>query len=95
MADREGRNDSGIARPNADTIVLNDMGGQQMYVTENVTGTLRAQDHGHPPLVCERYELPLAFDVRNSAVSKTNGSLQSAAKQNVNSNNVVWDVERH
>lgn len=38
-------------------------------------------------------KLPLAFDVRNSAVSDTNGSLQSAAKQNVNSNNVVWDVE--
>jgi len=32
-------------------LCLNDQGGQCMGVTENVTGTLRAQDHGHPPLI--------------------------------------------
>lgn len=30
---------------------LNDQGGQQMEVTENITGTLRAQEHGHQPIV--------------------------------------------
>ena len=32
-------------------LCLMDQGGQRMDLTENVTGTLRAQDHGHEPLV--------------------------------------------
>lgn len=32
-------------------LVLNDQGGGVMSVTYDVTNTLRAQDHGHPPLV--------------------------------------------
>ena len=32
-------------------ICLNDQGGSVMSVSEDVTATLRAQDHGHPPLV--------------------------------------------
>lgn len=34
-------------------IVLNDQGGAQMDVSHEVTGTLRAEDHGHPPCVME------------------------------------------
>ena len=34
-------------------IVLNDQGGACMDVSENVTGTLRAQEHGHPPCIVE------------------------------------------
>jgi DNA (cytosine-5)-methyltransferase 1 len=30
---------------------LNDQGGQQISVSENVSGTLRAQEHGHQPSV--------------------------------------------
>ena len=33
-------------------LILNDQGGDIMYVSEEATGTLRAQDHGHPPVVC-------------------------------------------
>lgn len=33
------------------TICLNDQGGSVMDVTEGVTGTLRAQEHGHQPIV--------------------------------------------
>lgn len=33
-------------------IVLNDQGGAVMSVTEDIVATLRAQDHGHPPIVC-------------------------------------------
>lgn len=33
--------------------VLNDQGGSCMDVSENVTGTLRAQEHGHQPIVFE------------------------------------------
>lgn len=32
-------------------LCLNDQGGSQMHLTENITGTLRAQEHGHQPLV--------------------------------------------
>lgn len=33
-------------------MILNDQGGDVMNVDDNVTSTLRAQDHGHPPVVC-------------------------------------------
>ena len=39
---------SGITVP-----CLNDQGGSKMDVSENVTGTLRAQEHGHHPIVFE------------------------------------------
>ena len=42
----------GAAR-NGGGIVLNDQGGACMDVSTNVTGTLRAQEHGHPPCVME------------------------------------------
>lgn len=32
-------------------LCLNDQGGSQMYLSEEVAGTLRAQEHGHQPLV--------------------------------------------
>lgn len=38
----------------AGNYVLNDQGGKSLYVTEDVAGTLRAQEHGHQPLVCNR-----------------------------------------
>ena len=34
---------------------LNDQGGKQMNVTENKTGTLRAEEHGHQPIVVGFY----------------------------------------
>ena len=36
---------------NQSVCCLNDQGGQQMSVSEDVTGTLRAQEHGHQPVV--------------------------------------------
>ena len=41
------------------TLVLNDQGGVQMDVSYDMIGTLRAQDHGHPPLV-------LIYDARGN-----------------------------
>lgn len=35
--------------------VLNDQGGQQMSVSEDVTETLRAEQHGHQPVVLENH----------------------------------------
>ena len=33
-------------------LILNDQGGEVMNVDTDITATLRAQDHGHPPVVC-------------------------------------------
>lgn len=41
------------------TIVLNDQGGEVMNVSYEVTGTLRAQMSGHPPVV-------LVYDTRGN-----------------------------
>ena len=38
-------------RHDASVLCLNDQGGSVMGVTENVSGTLRAQEHGHQPIV--------------------------------------------
>lgn len=35
-------------------LVLNDQGGGVMNVSYDVTSTIRAQDHGHPPTVLIR-----------------------------------------
>ena len=44
---------AGAAGSSGGGIVLNDQGGAYMDVSEDVTGTLRAQEHGHPPCVLE------------------------------------------
>ena len=36
-------------------LCLNDQGGQVMELSEDVSGTLRAQEHGHQPLVFENH----------------------------------------
>lgn len=36
--------------------VLNDQGGKRMCITHGVTGTLRAQEHGHPPITFDKTE---------------------------------------
>lgn len=36
-------------------LCLNDQGGQRMDLNENLSGTLRAQEHGHAPMVYENH----------------------------------------
>ena len=49
-------------------ICLNDQGGERMEVSEGVSGTLRAQDHGHPPVV-----MAAGFCTEHSAASRSIG----------------------
>lgn len=42
--------------------VLNDQGGGVMGVSYNVTGTLRASEHGHQPIVFESNEQPVVLE---------------------------------
>lgn len=60
-------------------LCLNDQGGEAMACSEDVTGTLRAQEHGHQPLVFEnhgidaRYRGPLSVAPTMSARYGTGG----------------------
>jgi hypothetical protein len=42
-------------------LCLNDQGGSVMECTENMTGTLRAQEHGHQPLVYENHGIDARY----------------------------------
>lgn len=55
---------------------LNDQGGSVMDVSDNVTGTLRAQDHGHQPLV---YGIDLYNQCITGGVAKTLNSIRDDA----------------
>lgn len=37
-------------------LILNDQGGSVMSVSEDTAATLRAQDHGHPPVICLNFQ---------------------------------------
>ena len=50
--------------------VLNDMGGSRLDVSENIASTLRAQDHGHPPIVLDRPLSSGGFCTEHSADSR-------------------------
>ncbi len=43
-------------------LCLNDQGGNVMDVSEDCTGTLRAQEHGHQPLVFENHNVDARYD---------------------------------
>jgi DNA (cytosine-5)-methyltransferase 1 len=45
------------AEGSCDIVILNDQGGNIMNTSEGVTGTLRAQEHGHQPCVVMQYLL--------------------------------------
>lgn len=64
----------------AAVLCLNDQGGKSMECSENVSGTLRAQEHGHQPLVFEshgidaRYTGPHTVSPTISACAGTGGN---------------------
>ena len=37
-------------------LILNDQGGDVMNISDGITSTLRAQDHGHPPVICLNFQ---------------------------------------
>ena len=69
-------------------ICLNDQGGSVMECSENVSGTLRAQEHGHQPLVYEnhgidsRYTGPHKVAPTISAAYGLGGNNTSLVEQN-------------
>lgn len=68
--------------------VLNDQGGSCMSVSENVTGTLRAQEHGHPPIT---YELGVVSRLGR----KGNENLSSTLRADMGDNQTAVVYENH
>ena len=60
-------------------LILNDQGGSQMSVSENVSGCLRAQEHGHQPIV---FEPGAASRVGGHVYEDICGSLRANAGDN-------------
>ncbi len=56
-------------------LCLNDQGGQIMECSENISGTLRAQEHGHQPLVFENH----GVDARYTGPHKVAPTLSARA----------------
>ena len=50
---------SGNSMPSV--LCINDQGGQVMEISEDMTGTLRAQEHGHQPLVYENHGIDARY----------------------------------
>lgn len=62
---------NGTSGSNRVYVVLNDQGGSVMDVSENITGTLRAESHGHAPIVVdsEKEVYGICFMASNSMKS--------------------------
>ena len=54
-----------MTNPNDGVLILNDQDSSMMDITVDVTHTLRAQDHGHPPLVTQKVE-PLMVEMTST-----------------------------
>ena len=79
------------ADPPERNVCLNDMGGACMNASEGVTGTLRTQDHGHPPLVLEYHpqDSRIGIDENQDAIQTLTG------KMGTGGNNVPLIMEPH
>ena len=69
-------------------LCLNDQGGSAMACSEDVTGTLRAQEHGHQPLVFENH----GIDARYTGPHKVAPTM--SARYGTGGNNVPLVAQR-
>ncbi len=70
-------------------LCLNDQGGQIMELSEDVSGTLRAQEHGHQPLVFENH----GIDARYTGPHKVAPTLSARAGTGGNNLSLVMQEE--
>ncbi len=70
-------------------LCLNDQGGQIMECSEDVAGTLRAQEHGHQPLVFENH----GIDARYTGPHKVAPTLSARAGTGGNNLSLVMQEE--
>ena len=60
------------------TIVLNDQGGSAMSISEDVTNTLRSEEHGHQPIVLENHPQDSRMKIKEDGVFQTMGARMGA-----------------
>ena len=72
-------------------LILNDQGGRVMSVSEDITATLRAQDHGHPPIVFE----PGAASRVGGHIYTDDVSGSLRAKAGDNQQAICYKVQKH
>ena len=60
-------------------LCLNDQGGSVMNCSENISGTLRAQEHGHQPLVYENHGIDSRYTGPHNVRTIWHGRQQRAA----------------
>ena len=70
-------------------LCLNDQGGSVMDCTEDMTGTLRAQEHGHQPLIYENH----GIDARYTGPHQTVPTLSARAGTGGNNLPLVADAD--
>lgn len=70
-------------------LCLNDQGGQQLDCSEDVTGTLRAQEHGHQPLIFENH----GIDSRYTGPYQVSPSVTASFGEGGNNVHFVADGE--
>ena len=70
-------------------LCLNDQGGRVMECSEDISGTLRAQEHGHQPLVFENH----GVDARYTGPHKVAPTLSAKAGTGGNSLSLVMQEE--
>lgn len=73
----------------SNVLCLNDQGGNVMECTEDMTGTLRAQEHGHQPLVYENH----GIDARYTGPHSTVPTLSARAGTGGNNLPLVADTD--
>lgn len=73
----------------SNVLCLNDQGGNIMECTEDMTGTLRAQEHGHQPLVFENH----GIDARYTGPHLTVPTLSARARTGGNNLPLVADTD--
>ena len=70
-------------------LCLNDQGGRVMECSEDISGTLRAQEHGHQPLIFENH----GIDARYTGPHKVAPSLSARAGTGGNNLSLVMQEE--
>lgn len=64
-------------------MVLNDQGGSQIEVTQNKTNTLRAQEHGHQPIVAYGFDGNAGSDAGSTGFTFEGGVLSKLGKSSM------------
>lgn len=67
------------SRDSHQAVILNDQGGDRIDISEDVTGTLRAETHGHPPVVMDGGVKAAGFCTEHSAKARSIGYEEEVA----------------